>query len=252
MGWFVLCCLAPAAMNSNNPVSGSSAFIGISAMPARTSLNDLVTTYPPLQPIKPKGKLGKSNVAKVQAPRGQGRVGDTMQSDIKLPKSDLDNAFAAALKEQIAEKKVADNMLRRAESGDGWAMHALGCWYGSGLKGLKQDHGKHFEWMTKSHEAGHPGGTAALGLCYINGQGVETNRPHGLMLMAEAATLGSQCACSNLGDMYAAGRDGVPKDLSIAHRWYAKVPGASVKDLAPAGVQEVALWLKLNSEAQEQ
>lgn len=168
--------------------------------------------------------------------------------ELRRKRSSLDDAFAVALKEKMAE---VEKMRRRAREGDGWAMHALGHWYGSGMKGLEKDQEQAVEWSRKSHEAGCAAGTCELGRYYLNGEGVERNFAHGMMLLAEAAMLGSQCACFNLGSYYANGWDGVPKVPEQARRWFSKVECASIKDLHLVSVKEAAwfaTWLEQHPE----
>jgi hypothetical protein len=165
-----------------------------------------------------------------------------MKKQLEEEETELFSSFAKAVKATKEEDSEVRAMRRQAEAGDGWAMHALGHWYGNGEKGLPKDSVMAFEWIQKSHEAGCAAGTSELGRCYLNGEGVKQNTAHGMTLLCEAAMLGSQCACFNLGDSYANGFNAIPKDLKQAKRWFDKVAKATIEDLNAPRVWE-ASWL---------
>ena len=104
--------------------------------------------------------------------------------------------------------------------------------------------GKNFEWASKSHRAGHASGTANLGRCYLFGHGVEKNQTFGMQLATSGAEGGSAAACCNLGDWFARGGFGLPKNLDEARHWYSKVPGCAIKDVSQAGCDRAATWLR--------
>jgi len=201
------------------------------------------------QPNRKELKLSVSRVkeAATEEEKTQLELRSAFEKAYSETASEVADAFASAFKEKAAEHKEVEEMRRRAEAGDGWAMHALGHWYGNGMKGLEKDLNKSFEWISKSHEANCAAGTSELGRFYLNGEGVQRNQVHGMTLLAEAAMLGSQCACFKLGVSYANGFDGMPEDKQAAKRWFAKVESASVKDLVPASVHEASwfsTWLE--------
>jgi TPR repeat protein len=141
------------------------------------------------------------------------------------------------------EEKVAETR-RKAEAGDGWAMCKLGLWYKNGEKGLAKDMAKAFEWYEKSHEAGDATGTASLGACYLEGDGVPKCQSRANTLLMDAAGRGSKYACYNLGRAYADGRWGFPKDEKMARRYYSMVASASLDDLADDAKEKAATWLR--------
>lgn len=149
-----------------------------------------------------------------------------------------------AWKEKLAEEEVVAN----AESGDPEAMFTLARWYKLGEKGLARDGVKAFEWYSRSHEAGHAGGTGGLGECYIEGVGVPESKSLGGMFFGIAALGGSQLACYNLGFCLASGSYGFPRDATLARHWYAKVATASIKDLPRDLVEHASAWLRDNPE----
>ena len=140
-------------------------------------------------------------------------------------------------------------MLRKAEAGEGWAMHFLGIWYEYGLKGLAKDEAKAFEWYEKSHEAGHASGTGCLGVCYLLGYGVPKCFARANTLLSEAAGRGSTYACYQLGRAYAHGLWGFPKDEKMARRYYSMVASASLDDLTGNAKEDAATWLRAHQAA---
>ena len=163
---------------------------------------------------------------------------EVLQEKIAEEEGEFVDMFFEALKEKVAEEKEVASLRRQAEGGDGWAMHALGHHYAT-----KREFDKAFKWIEQSHDAGYAGGTAALGLCFLNGQGVKQDRVHGLVLMAEAAILGSQNARLNLGKYYALGFDGYPRDVKQARRWYSTVAKGTIDDIEADGLEEARAWL---------
>ena len=150
------------------------------------------------------------------------------------------DAWKLKLKE---EEEVAET-LRKAEAGDGGAMHDLGHWYRRGEKGLAKDEAKALEWYKKSHEAGHASGTGRLGACYVVGAGVPKCLVRANTLLSDAARCGSQYACYKLGRAYAKGRWGFPKDEKMARRYYSMVSIAAIDDCTDGGKEEAATWLR--------
>jgi hypothetical protein len=150
------------------------------------------------------------------------------------------DAWKLKLKE---EEEVAET-LRKAEAGDGGAMHDLGHWYRRGEKGLAKDEAKALEWYKKSHEAGHASGTVGLAWCYLEGTGVPKCLVRGAMLMGDAAGRGSKRACYILGLAYAKGPWGFPKDETMARRYYSMVASAAIDDLTDGGKEIAAKWLR--------
>ena len=135
-------------------------------------------------------------------------------------------------------------MLRKAEAGDGVAMRNLGIWYEYGKKGLAKDKAKAFEWYKKSHEAGDESGTGSLGTCYLVGKGVPKCPMRANTLLSDDAGRGSKVACCNLGDAYADGRWGFPKDEKMARRYYSMVASAAINDCTAVATEKAATWLR--------
>jgi TPR repeat protein len=149
-----------------------------------------------------------------------------------------------AWKLKLEEEEEVAGTRRDAEAGDGAAMFLMGVWSWLGEKGLAKDEVKAFEWYKKSHEAGHASGTCCLGWCYLVGAGVPKCLVRASTLLSDAAGRGSKVACSRLGDAYADGLAGFPKDETMARRYYSMVASASIKDCTDATIVEAATWLR--------
>ena len=91
------------------------------------------------------------------------------------------------------------------------------------------------EWRPLA-EHGDAGAQVALGVMYINGQGVPQDYPKAVVLFRLAADQGNAGAQVKLGAMYEEGK-GVPQDLVLAHKWY---------NLASASGDTVSIQLRDN------
>jgi hypothetical protein len=149
-----------------------------------------------------------------------------------------------AWKLKLEEEGEVAETRRKAEAGEGWAMHDLGIWYKLGQKGLVKDKAKAFEWYKKSHEAGDASGTGGLGGCYLVGDGVPRCPVRGATLLSQAAERGSKSACCVLGRVYADGIWGFPKDETMARRYYSMVASASIEDCTDDAEEGAATWLR--------
>ena len=69
------------------------------------------------------------------------------------------------------------------------------------------------------------------------------------MLTGEAAGRGSKVACCNLGDAYAEGIWGFPKDETMARRYYSMVASAAIDDCSDDAKEEAATWLRAHPAA---
>ena len=76
--------------------------------------------------------------------------------------------------------------------------------------------------LRRKAESGSVVDQAVLGLCYLYGREVEIDYSEALRLLSIAKDKGASRAVVNLARMYAEGL-GIPKDVSIAIRYYAAV-----------------------------
>ncbi|CAB9518787.1 ERAD-associated E3 ubiquitin-protein ligase component [Seminavis robusta] len=133
----------------------------------------------------------------------------------------IEEDLAAKWKAKMKEQKDMEELLNKAEEGDGVAMFNVGIKYAHGLHGFKEDGKLAFQWFKRAHEAGNVYGTACLGECYLEGCGVaRSNR--GMAFIGIAAGQGSDLASYYLGMAFATGKYGMHVDKANAIRWLEK------------------------------
>jgi TPR repeat protein len=81
---------------------------------------------------------------------------------------------------------------KAAVQGHGFAQLFMGNYYLHG-KGTAKDEVKAFDWFQKAAET-EPDGMAELGLCYLDGKGVQPDAKKGKELLIQAAARGSRVA----------------------------------------------------------
>ena len=74
--------------------------------------------------------------------------------------------------------------------------------------------------MTSKAERYHACCLANIGVMHFFGSGTEKNGIYGICLITKAATMGLAHAALLLGDLFASGKYGLPKDLSQSVIWY--------------------------------
>ena len=151
---------------------------------------------------------------------------------------------AEAWKKRIEEEEEVAEMRRRAEAGDAAAMDCLGCWYKLGEKGLAVDYAQAFEWYKRGADLDDPTCTVVLGLMYALGEGTPRDDAEALVLVGQAAVLGSAHACYALGFYYERGALGLPKDPMKTARWYRRSQACVEQDMSEPTRQKVADWLR--------
>ena len=139
-----------------------------------------------------------------------------------------------------------EKTFRMANNGNARAMFFIGQSYAIGRHGLQKDLTKALEWYTKSHEAGYPTGTAALGAMYLHGNVVPKCHLRAATLITQAATAGSKCACFTLSAAFSRGSHGFPRDDMFAFEYFSKVAKASTCDLRQQFIDFTASWLTMN------
>ena len=120
----------------------------------------------------------------------------------------------------------------------------MGIWHRDGEKGLAKDETKGFEWVKKAADLDYPPALASCGFYYINGLGVEEDATRGLIMMGQAAALGSDYACYVLGHDYENGLGGAKKDRAEAAKWYRRMDGCKHKNCSEEVLAKVAERLR--------
>ena len=134
----------------------------------------------------------------------------------------IEGEIAEAWTKKLEIEKKVKELRAKAEGGDGNAMYNLGLWYEGGSNGLPKDDVQARTWHERSTAARDPMGMARFGEFLLAGRGGSDNRPLGLVIVTEAATLGSDLAAWRLGESFLIGDDGLPKDPARARYWLKK------------------------------
>ena len=108
----------------------------------------------------------------------------------------------------------------KAEKGDGEAQFSLGVCYMNG-DGVQQNMAEAVKWYRKAAEQGYADAQNNLGVCYEDGNGVQKNMTEAVKWYRKAAEQGHIVAQFNLGGCYKDG-NGVQKDMAEAVKWYRK------------------------------
>ena len=154
--------------------------------------------------------------------------------------------LATAWTEKLEDEKEVKEMRAKAEGGDGEAMCRLGAWYEYGDNGLEEDEAHARAWYERSAATRNPSGMAAAGEFLLCGQGGPQNTALGLVMVAQAAELGSNLGAFFLGYAFFEGAYGLPKDPVRARFWLKKVVDGECehKHLRPDNITQVAAWLR--------
>jgi TPR repeat protein len=107
---------------------------------------------------------------------------------------------------------------KAAEAGHTGAMHALGLAYLNG-QGVPADPATAASWLRKGAEAGDVSSQTALAQLYRTGKGVEQSGAEAARWLRAAADSGSATAQHNLGVLYSEGK-AVPKSPEQAVKWF--------------------------------
>ncbi|CAB9514221.1 Sel1 domain protein repeat-containing protein [Seminavis robusta] len=137
----------------------------------------------------------------------------------------IEGDLAAKWNKKVEQKKKMEELLKKADGGDGDAMHSVGLRFLLGLGGFNQDTELAFQWHQRSHEAGNVKSTAVVGRSYLLGTGVQLCRQKGTMYVSIAAGQGSNVAAFDLGMALADGKYGFSVNKAEAIRWLEKAVG---------------------------
>ena len=110
-----------------------------------------------------------------------------------------------------------------ADQGDADAIHSLGHAYMHGKMGLARDAKQAREWHERAAKLGHVRGMACFCDCLLGGIGGSSNSVVGVLYAGRAAERGSNLASYLLGEGYAKGHYGLPRDEVQAKRFLRKV-----------------------------
>ena len=158
----------------------------------------------------------------------------------------IEGELATAWTEKLEQETKVKEMRAKAEGGDRYAMFRLGLWYQLGRNGLTKDAAQARAWCERSAAARDPRGIAAFGEYLLGGFGGPRNTTLGLVLVSQAAALGSDVGAYYLGDAFFQGKHGLSADRVQARFWLKKVAEGvcKFKHLNKGGIAEAATWLR--------
>lgn len=130
------------------------------------------------------------------------------------------------------EETIAD-LYKKAEDGDVTAMCGMGYVYRDAMYGCETDAHKAFAWFKLAADRGNCAASTAVGIFYLNAQGVELNRSKGIMYLSQGAAGGSEHAAGVLGWAHDNGHHGFGVDTEGATYWYNKMFKCEKKDSLP-------------------
>lgn len=113
-----------------------------------------------------------------------------------------------------------EEVLAKANQNDASAQHALGLMYVEG-NGVEQNDAEALKWFGKAAEQGLASAQYELGVMYGNGEGVTKNDAEAVNWFRKAAEQGDSDAQYNLGVIYQRGQ-GAAQDYAEAMRWHLK------------------------------
>ena len=163
----------------------------------------------------------------------------------------IEGEIAEAWKEKLELETLVKETRAKADGGDGKAMYRLGMWYQFGLRGLAEDTTQARAWYGRSAAVRYPKGMARFGECLMCGRGGSKNHALGLVMVSQAAALGSDLAAYLLGYAFSKGTWGLPKLRAQGQFWIKKVVDGEceVKHLNDNDLAKAAGWLRELQEA---
>jgi len=149
-----------------------------------------------------------------------------------------------AWKMRIEEEAVVAALQRKAEDGDLNAMNDLGDAHRLGTKGLTENWNQAFRWYKRSADLDDPVGISSCAACYVLGKGCEKNEARALVSWGQAAILGHELSCYQLGEAHRKGLHGLGKDEREAARWFRRMPSCSSKSTTKLLVEKAANFVR--------
>lgn len=115
----------------------------------------------------------------------------------------------------------------QAEAGNALAAFTLGEYYYNGWVSGRQEAAQHIRWLKLAADHGHAPAMVRLKLYYGLGVITEKDETKSREYLLRAAEAGDADSQHELGRNYARGRDGLPKDASLAVRWYERASASN-------------------------
>ncbi|CAH0364822.1 unnamed protein product [Pelagomonas calceolata] len=159
------------------------------------------------------------------------QVRNTIESLIQTGaiEGELAEAWQKDSAKKLAEETWVKEMRAKAEGGDGDAMYWLGLAYDTGSKGLAEDEAQARAWYERSAAARNPKGLGSFAECLLTGAGGSQDITLGLVIVTQAAELGSDFGAYALSEAFFFGNYGLQKNSAQARFWLKKVVDGECK-----------------------
>ena len=136
--------------------------------------------------------------------------------ELCIKSGNITGDLATKWNEKVKEKKKMEDLLKKAERGDVFAMELVAHYSSIGCNGFKKTREFAMTWFEKAHDAGSRYGSGRFGRSLL--------RKHpacikGIILLSTAAGRGCRRAAYDLGEALAVGRLGLLKDKNGAIFW---------------------------------
>ena len=149
--------------------------------------------------------------------------------------------------QRLKDEDAVEEKKRKASAGNVSAANTLARWYSEGAKGLPKDDVLSFKYSKQSADAGDVYGCHGAACDLLRGRGTKKCPVTGMHYLTRAAEMNYAKACLKLGQCFADGVHGVPKDTALARRYFVKLPSCHRYDsLLDASRKEATEWLRLN------
>ena len=149
------------------------------------------------------------------------------QGVIKGEKADV---WKAATQKIEDDRKHLERVKGLAAKGNVRAMEDLGSAYEQGDWGLEKNEEMAYAWFLRAGRNGNAAALTRAAICHLNGTGVARQSHIGMCMAHEAATMGSEHACSLIAMGYATGRWGLDEIKADAAYWYGRAKRARIRD----------------------
>lgn len=159
----------------------------------------------------------------------------------------IEGEKAASWKKKLEGENKLKTLREKAEAGDADAMFSMYHAYTNSVAkyGLTRDSRQARAWLERGARLQHPKCMATYGKYLLKGIGGEKLSALGLVLLGQAASLGSDLAASLLGRAFIEGSDGLPKDIEMGKHWLRKASDgqATIKHLASETIERAVAML---------
>jgi hypothetical protein len=171
---------------------------------------------------------------------------------IKAVTDDKDAAWLELMqweKEKDVDLRHEENVrfMKDADNGSVYAMSVLAYRYGKGI-GFERNDERRYEYAKRGADLGYIPCIGQLGHAIVKGYGTRVNVRHGIALISEAATGGSQHSCYMMAYFYRVGI-GFPRDIKYCKKWAKKAlksTSSRFRNISETQKKNLQKWVNLH------